>query len=95
MVEFFMVIHETMYFVLLFKIFYSKYDDLPSGVLGELEVSSDPRLRESVLLKQDNAELRAAPPTATPTVSPDVAAAGPVTAAAAAVRKYFDVFVEV
>ena len=82
-----------MYFVLSFKIFYSKYDDLPSGVLGELEVSSDPRLRESVLLKQDNAELRAATPTATPTVSPDVAAAGPVTAAA--VRKYFDVFVEV
>ena len=95
MVEFFMVIHETMYFVLLFKILYSKYDDLPSGVLGELEVSSDPRLRESVLLKQDNAELRAATPTATPTISPDVAAAGPVTAAAAAVRKYFDVFVEV
>ena len=62
MVEFFMVIHETMYFVLSFKIFYSKYDDLPSGVLGELEVSSDPRLRESVLLKQDNAELRAERP---------------------------------
>ena len=52
----------TRNYVLLFKILYLKHDDLPSGVLGELEVSSDPRLRESVLLKQDNAELRAQRP---------------------------------
>ena len=56
----------TRNYVLLFKFFYLKYVDLPSGVLGELEVSSDPRLRESVLLKQGNSELRAATPTATP-----------------------------
>ena len=63
----------------------------PSGVLGVLDVSSEPRLLESVLLKQRKSQPLIAQDRSCS--SPDVAAC--VSVARLLVREHLDVFVKV